>query len=81
MVDPDSINKDARYAEKFRVDVHFKNVCERCTDSSKPISELCKTCQEIMNSDIKDSWSIIHAILDVIFFLFQFLLETQATHT
>jgi len=38
MVDPDSINKDARYTEKFRVDVHFKNVCEKCTDSSRPIN-------------------------------------------
>lgn len=65
MVDPDSINKDARFAEKFRVDIHFKNVCERCTDSAKPISELCKVCQEIMQTDIKDSWNIIHGILDV----------------
>lgn len=52
MVDPDSVNKDARFAENFRIDVHFKNVCEKCTDSSKPISDLCKMCQEIMRTDI-----------------------------
>jgi hypothetical protein len=52
MVDPDSVNKDARFAEQFRIDIHFKNVCEKCTDSSKPISDLCKLCQEIMRCDI-----------------------------
>jgi len=70
MVDPDSINKDARYTEKFRVDVHFKNVCEKCTDSSRPINDLCKQCSNAMETDIKDSWNIIHAILDVIISLY-----------
>ena len=60
MVDPDSVNKDARFAEQFRIDIHFKNVCDKCTDSSKPISDLCKSCQEIMFCDILDSWNIIH---------------------
>jgi hypothetical protein len=44
MVDPDTVNKDERFAQNFSIDIHFKNVCEECTDSSKPISNLCKSC-------------------------------------
>ena len=44
LVDPDSIRNDPRFTDSFRVEIHFKNVCEKCTDASRDIRELCGTC-------------------------------------
>jgi uncharacterized OB-fold protein len=51
-VDPDSIGKDQRYTDDFKVEIHFQNVCERCTRSDRPIKELCKRCNTEMEDDI-----------------------------
>jgi hypothetical protein len=52
----------------FKIEIHFKNVCDKCTDPSRDLKELCGSCQDEMHSDIEDSWSIIHQILDVTYY-------------
>ena len=64
-VDPDSVAKDQRYGEDFKVEVYFKNLCKKCTRSDRPIEELCGQCKEHMKEDINESWKVIHSILRV----------------
>ena len=58
LVDPDSIAKDHRYSDDFRVEIHFNNVCERCKPE-RAIKDLCSRCQREMETDIAESWLII----------------------
>ena len=32
-VDPDSIEKDDRFSEKFRIEIHFRDICQVCKPS------------------------------------------------
>jgi hypothetical protein len=38
-VDPDSISKDPRYCENFKVEMHFKDVCT--CKPTEPLDKLC----------------------------------------
>ena len=63
-VDPDAIAKDNRFADDFKVEIHFKDVCLRCKPE-RPIKDLCPQCTKLMAQDIKQSWNYINKILDV----------------
>ena len=43
-VDPDSIGKDSRYTDDFKVEVHFKSLCERGCRPELTLRELCRKC-------------------------------------
>lgn len=65
-VDPDSIQKDSRFAENFRVEVHFESRCPRAGGpcrSDMECKDLCSKCKSTMDTDIKGSWDEIHKIL------------------
>jgi hypothetical protein len=63
MVDPDSISKDPKYNDKFRVDIHFKDICENC-NPTQTLDYICNNCRTEMPQEI-DNWKIIKLILDV----------------
>lgn len=62
-VDPDSTVKDPRISWDFKIEVYFRDYCQRC-QPSMPIDELCKRCTSNMAEEIQ-SWRIIKNILDV----------------
>ena len=62
-VDPDSVIKDERISEHFKIECYFTDFCQRC-DPSMAIHELCERCIKNMENDL-GSWKIIGDILDV----------------
>jgi len=64
-VDPDSIGKDQRYGDDFKIEVFFSNICEKCKNSEMKTKDLCSFCTREMDEDIKGCWNIINSILNV----------------
>lgn len=67
-VDPDSIIKDERIDDGFKIELYFRDFCQSKCDPSMDIDELCEKCHSNMESEIKD-WRIIKKILDVSIFI------------
>lgn len=63
-VDPDSVSKDSRFSEDFRVEMHFKGCCDRGCRPERPLKDLCPRCKQEMDSDIQESWVHIYNILE-----------------
>ena len=62
-MDPDSIGKDSRYTDDFKVEVHFKALCERGCKPERTLRELCNKCKREMDININESWVLIDNIL------------------
>jgi hypothetical protein len=63
-VDPDSIGKDPRYSEKFKVEIYFKDVCLACKEVQR-LQDICDDCAVQMEDEI-ESWKKILVILEVL---------------
>ena len=42
-VDPDAVFKDNRFSDEFKVELYFKDVCQRCSPQL-PLEHLCVKC-------------------------------------
>ena len=71
-VDPDSLIKDDRFSEDFKIDCYFRDFCNTC-NSSIPLERLCIRCTNEMESEIK-SWKIIRNIIDVLLLYINFII-------
>ena len=50
-VDPDSIEKDERFSDKFKIEIHFKDLCSVCKPSEHH-DKLCERCKYEMSDEI-----------------------------
>ena len=62
-VDPDKIGKDPAYSTNFKVDIHFKDICNTCKPTDT-LDSKCDYCKKHMQQDL-EFWTIIQNILMV----------------
>lgn len=61
-VDPDSILKNPKFDDNFKIECYFKDYCQNC-NSKMAIENLCNKCTSNMEEEISQ-WRIIRGILD-----------------
>lgn len=60
-VDPDKISKNPAYSPDFKIEIHFKDICNFCQPQDS-IDQKCDYCNRYMKQDL-EYWHIIHSIL------------------
>ena len=61
-VDPDSIEKDERFSDKFKIEIHFRDICQVCKPTEH-FEKLCTQCKYEMQEEIPN-WQLISKILE-----------------
>jgi hypothetical protein len=62
-VDPDSIIKNKKFENDFKINLFFSDECNLDCKPSKPLTMLCNDCKITMVDEIKE-WMIITKIID-----------------
>ena len=62
-VDPDSIAKDKKFDNDFKIELIFKDCCSTCK-ASNPVSDLCNKCRSRIKKEKIEEWEKIAKIID-----------------